>query len=61
MSYIQVEQFHYGTHYRPINLQEFEDPIFLDNRHVKMGRFSGLHTGSLYTQEIFLVIISVGG
>jgi hypothetical protein len=59
--YTQVQQFQYGTYYRSIGLREFETPRFIDNRHVKMDRFSALYTSSLYPQEIFLVIISVGG
>jgi len=34
-------------------------PEFLHNWHVKAARFSYLHTGHLYSQELFLVLISV--
>jgi hypothetical protein len=33
---------------RPLVLQEFEAPIFLDNQHMKVVRLSALGTGRLY-------------
>jgi hypothetical protein len=49
------------SHYRPWVFQEIEAPRFQDNRHIKLVRFLALRTGRLYPQEIFLVLISVGG
>ena len=41
--------------------QEFEAPRFQDNRHMKVVRLSHICTGRLYTQELFLVLTSIGG
>jgi len=52
------------SHYRPGQVQrvpEYEAPIFLYNRHMKVVRLSALRTGRLYPPEIFVVFISVRG
>jgi hypothetical protein len=36
-----------------------EAPSFQNNRHMKVVRFSALHTGRLYRQETFMVLISI--
>jgi hypothetical protein len=43
----------------PYGSRRLRLPEFLDNWHVKAARFSYLHTSHLYTQELFLVLISV--
>jgi hypothetical protein len=56
---IKVKQ----THYRPGQALRFPGgaPRFEDSRHMKVVRLSAVHTGRLYHQETFLVLISVGG
>jgi hypothetical protein len=46
---------------RPLSFQEVEAPRSLDSRHMKVVRLSALLTGQAPAQEIFLVLISVGG
>ena len=46
---------------RSIGLQEIVAPRFQDSRHMKVIKLSIPHTGHLYSQEIFLVLSSVGG
>jgi hypothetical protein len=55
VSCIKVKQSHYKS------WQVLRALRFHDNRHMKMTRLSALRTGRLYTQETFLVLISVRG
>ena len=54
---IKVKQ----SQYRPWGFQEVEARRFQDNRHMQVVRLLALCTGRLYPQEIFLILISVGG
>jgi len=54
---IKVKQ----SQYRPWGFQEVDAHRFQDNRHMQVVRLLALSTNHLYPQEIFLVLISVGG
>jgi len=45
----------------PWGFHDVEASRFQDNRHMKVVRLSALHTGRLYLQGIFQVLISVRG
>jgi len=46
---------------RSIRLQEIDAPRFQDRRHMKVIKLSFLRSGRFFSQEIFLVLSSVGG
>jgi len=46
---------------RPWGFQEVEAPRFQDSQHMKVKSLSALCTGRLYTQEMFLILISFRG
>jgi len=54
----KVKQSHYRSG-RPWGFHKVEALRYQDNRHMKVVRLSALHTGRLYPQEIFLVLISL--
>jgi hypothetical protein len=60
MESIKIKKFHTGLD-RPIGFQEVEAPIFQKCLHMKEIRLSFLLTGRLYPQELFLILIYVGG
>ena len=45
--------------YRRIDFKNVEVPRYLENRHVRVVEFLALRTGSLYSQEIYLLLISL--
>ena len=51
--------YHYTGLYRHWGFQEAEALKFPEIRHMKLRKLSALDTSRLYTQEIFMVIISI--
>jgi len=52
---------HGQAYYRPRVFQEVETHRYRDIRHTKVVRFLFLHSGYLYPQKIFLVLIYIRG
>jgi hypothetical protein len=44
-----------------VNFLKVQAPRFHDSRHMKVVRLSAQRIGRLYPQEVFLILISVGG
>ena len=58
---LQIKSFPATGLDRPLGFLQVEAPEFLDNLNMKVVRLSTPRTGRLYSQERFLVLISVKG
>jgi len=45
----------------PRGFQEVDIPRYPDSQPMKVARLSAVHTGRLYAQDIFLILVSVRG